>query len=109
MVSWNGYFLYRPSTTLRQLEASKENQGWQRYFAKAYWYLCRKSKREIQIKLKEDNLFVATEGLPDMLLYAENKNIYYLENYNDTLTFSDDRVVIHAHGRDFTYFKTDSR
>lgn len=62
-------------------------------------------KERIEIKLKDDKLFVEIEGLPDMLLYAESESIYHLENFNETLTFTNDKAIIHAHGRDFTYSK----
>ena len=45
------------------------------------------------------------EGLPETLLHAESENVFYLENFNSVLTFSNDKVAIHAHGKDFIYLK----
>jgi CubicO group peptidase (beta-lactamase class C family) len=62
-------------------------------------------KEKIKFKLNEDRLYVEIEGGREMLLHAESETVFFLENFNDVLTFSNDKVVIHAHGKDFTYKK----
>lgn len=66
-------------------------------------------KEEVVINLKETSLYVEMEGLPDMLLHAENEKVFFLENFNDVVTFAEDKLTIHAHGRDYIYLKKDSR
>jgi CubicO group peptidase (beta-lactamase class C family) len=66
-------------------------------------------KEELVIKLKENSLYCEMEGLPDMLLHAENEEVFFLENFNDVLTFSNDKLTIHAHGKDYIYIRKDSR
>ena len=62
-------------------------------------------KEKIRIKLNGRSLYVEMEGLPETLLHAESENVFYLENFNSVLTFSNDKVAIHAHGKDFIYLK----
>ena len=66
-------------------------------------------KENVRIKLKDDNLYTAIDGLPDMLLHAQSEKVFFLENFNDVLTFNDAKVTVHAHGKDFIYLKKDSR
>jgi CubicO group peptidase (beta-lactamase class C family) len=64
-------------------------------------------KQKVVIKVKENSLYVEMEGLPDMVLHAESEQVFFLENFNDVLTFAKDKLTIHAHGKDYIYFRKD--
>lgn len=57
-------------------------------------------KTKIEIKYRDDKLYAAIPGLPDMRLLAEAADSYYLENFNSTLKFNENILTIHEHGED---------
>jgi CubicO group peptidase (beta-lactamase class C family) len=62
-------------------------------------------KKQIEVTLQGSDLFVQIEGLHNLKLHPESENSFFLEDFNDVLTFDRDKVTIHAHGKDFIYKK----
>lgn len=64
-------------------------------------------KTKIEIKLRDDKMYVTISGSPDMRLLAEGEDDYYLENFNTSYNFDDNILTIHEHGKDYRFIRQD--
>ncbi|WP_338239913.1 serine hydrolase domain-containing protein [Persicobacter diffluens] len=62
-------------------------------------------KGRLEIKLVDDNLFLALPNSPDMRLLPENENQYFLDNFNTRFDFNNGKLVLHEHGKNIEYIK----
>jgi CubicO group peptidase (beta-lactamase class C family) len=63
-------------------------------------------KVSIELRLKEDQLYMILSDGTEFLLLAENENVLYLENFNTELRFDGEGLIIHEHGKNLELKKT---
>lgn len=62
-------------------------------------------KNKIEVAERDSELYIVIPGLPEMDLHPESNNDFFLRNFNTTLQFRDDTLIVHEHGSDSQWTK----
>ena len=57
-------------------------------------------KNKIELKLNDSKLFIKVPGLPEMQLYPESDNDFFLRDFNTRFHFDNNILTVHEHGQD---------
>jgi len=66
-------------------------------------YISGKSK--IQVNVRDNEIHIVIAGLPEMQLHPESDNDFFLSNFNTSLHFGDNALIVHEHGQDSRWVK----
>lgn len=63
------------------------------------------NKKKLEVVMEESQLYVLFDHMPNIKLHPLSENEFYFENYNTTLQFEDDVLIIREHGEDTSWEK----